>query len=336
MIINQGKRIDYVDFAKGLGILAVILSHCYIPDTYLQKYLYSFHMPLFFFLSGMFFKDVRAKIIFSKRVKSILIPYTFFSIISLILYFILSNIGVIVPFDEQVIKVIGVFYGNGINGWMFNITLWFLLCLFCVEYIFLIVVRFSYTDKKLGGLLFCLAVLGYLDYLFMPVRLPWGADVAISGTVFYGLGYLFNKHEKNILNYIKQYRFGIIILSLLISHFAAYFNDQVDMSYNYFGNIVLFYLSAMSGIIFILLISIKIGSVKFINFLGNKSLIILGTHTLFLIVLGSLLHRMNIEFSLYSKVIIMFPLVVLVELVVIYFISKYFGKFVGEKAQSLS
>lgn len=48
-------RIVYVDIARGLGILLVVLGHLYIPRTPLNL-IYFFHMPLFFYLSGMFHK----------------------------------------------------------------------------------------------------------------------------------------------------------------------------------------------------------------------------------------------------------------------------------------
>ena len=52
------KRLHYIDIAKGIGILLVALAHNdlagYAP--FLYHWIYSFHMPLFFFLSGLFFK----------------------------------------------------------------------------------------------------------------------------------------------------------------------------------------------------------------------------------------------------------------------------------------
>jgi fucose 4-O-acetylase-like acetyltransferase len=52
------QRIAYIDFLKGFTILLVILGHCIeFNDTdywnnIVFRYIYSFHMPLFMFLSG--------------------------------------------------------------------------------------------------------------------------------------------------------------------------------------------------------------------------------------------------------------------------------------------
>ena len=50
-------RIEYLDIAKGIGMILVYIGHCRIPgDNPLFQWIYSFHMPLFFFISGLLFK----------------------------------------------------------------------------------------------------------------------------------------------------------------------------------------------------------------------------------------------------------------------------------------
>ena len=46
-------RIGWIDTAKGIGLLCVILGHLSIPLV--DAWVYFFHMPLFFFLSGVVF-----------------------------------------------------------------------------------------------------------------------------------------------------------------------------------------------------------------------------------------------------------------------------------------
>ena len=42
------KRISYIDMAKGIGIILVVLGHSIFPSENLTTWIYSFHMPLFF------------------------------------------------------------------------------------------------------------------------------------------------------------------------------------------------------------------------------------------------------------------------------------------------
>ena len=49
--MEKTKRLAWVDMAKGWGMLAIIVSHVFTGHT-ISRWLYTFHVPLFFFLSG--------------------------------------------------------------------------------------------------------------------------------------------------------------------------------------------------------------------------------------------------------------------------------------------
>ena len=65
----QEERINWVDIAKGIGIVLVLLGHAprdsmrmqYPLIDFLYYFIYSFHMPLFFFLAGMIFGHTQIK-----------------------------------------------------------------------------------------------------------------------------------------------------------------------------------------------------------------------------------------------------------------------------------
>lgn len=52
--MDNSKRIDWVDVAKGVGIFLMVMGHSSMPDA-VNRWIYSFHMPLFFLLSGLVF-----------------------------------------------------------------------------------------------------------------------------------------------------------------------------------------------------------------------------------------------------------------------------------------
>lgn len=71
---NNNQRILWIDMAKGYGIILVIIGHWNIP--YLTDYLYAFHIPLFFFLSGVVFSLKYDFVSFLKtKVRHIVVPY---------------------------------------------------------------------------------------------------------------------------------------------------------------------------------------------------------------------------------------------------------------------
>lgn len=83
--MNQGepvtsRRLQYVDITKGIAIIAVIVGH--VAMSYSSKSVFAwrveaacftFHMPLFFILSGYFLKP--DKYSFRRDVRHLIVPY---------------------------------------------------------------------------------------------------------------------------------------------------------------------------------------------------------------------------------------------------------------------
>ena len=78
------ERIGYIDAAKALAITLVILGHCdcsCIP--YLSRFIWSFHMPLFFILSGMFVQPRPIGEALKKYARVYLLPYFLVSLVGI-------------------------------------------------------------------------------------------------------------------------------------------------------------------------------------------------------------------------------------------------------------
>ena len=85
--LEINKRVEWIDFVKGLGMLLVIIGHCKIPNPY-WKIIYMFHMPLFFVVTGFVYSPKKNEVDNITYVKSVskkyLIPYLVFSLIGLV------------------------------------------------------------------------------------------------------------------------------------------------------------------------------------------------------------------------------------------------------------
>lgn len=78
------KRIPQLDIAKGIGIILVVLGHALPTDSFVRLIIYSFHMPLFFFLSGLTLKKVKPEDNMKDIVQSehkLFVTYIFYTII---------------------------------------------------------------------------------------------------------------------------------------------------------------------------------------------------------------------------------------------------------------
>lgn len=77
------ERLNYIDFMKTSGIYLIVLGHMFpSPGT---NFIYSFSVPLFFFISGfLFYQQKNFNTFFIRNFHSLIIPYLFINCISLI------------------------------------------------------------------------------------------------------------------------------------------------------------------------------------------------------------------------------------------------------------
>ena len=73
------KRIEFIDLAKGICMIALVLGHCGVTPLITG----SDTLPLYLIISGFFFKEYsNAQTFFTKKVNGILIPFIFFYLIA--------------------------------------------------------------------------------------------------------------------------------------------------------------------------------------------------------------------------------------------------------------
>lgn len=72
----NSKREIWLDYVKAIGIILVVAGHCNLPES-IRNYIYLFHMPLFFFVSGYLFpKSINStKEFLKKKAQRLLYPY---------------------------------------------------------------------------------------------------------------------------------------------------------------------------------------------------------------------------------------------------------------------
>jgi fucose 4-O-acetylase-like acetyltransferase len=167
-IINEGgfvkvndmakERVNWIDYAKGIGIILVVIGHGWVSDTsMLSIWIYSFHMPLFFIISGMLIKDNTLKLptwqIVKKYAKSILLPYYIFS-----LFIILVEIC------KDILKkdftLMGVIRNIGKSLFLQGIQAeWFLPCLFVAVVCVCFILKKIKCTKVVGLVLLVIALI---------------------------------------------------------------------------------------------------------------------------------------------------------------------------------
>lgn len=329
----EKKRDATIDIAKGIGIYLVCLGHT-TSNEVLLKWMYSFHMPLFFFLSGIFHSQAENYFeFFKKKTKSLLVPYLFFAT-TLFLFFLLISRKIGFSAGESLSvkeNFIGIFIGTDIKGFSqvsWGGQLWFLLALFLVVNIMYFIKKLSLKTQILVNILMIL----FNFYLSKKIDfyLPWCFLTVLVAFNFYWFGNYFRNdilNRKNISNLILL---SLLIINLITSHL----NGKVDMWGNSYGNLILFFIGAYSGILFLIFFIKKfILNNKFLEYIGKNSIIILAFHNrirtltrvFFVYFLGREIPNGNIIFDLvYSwwEILLCIPIIVI--------LNKYFPFFIGK------
>lgn len=259
------ERYKELDLMKGIGILLVYLGHSFnLPDFKWTKILfflgstaYSFHMPLFFFISGLFSntnKEINLEKFYKGKIKRLLIPYLF---INLIDFFPRTLFPQLVNSEFGGVKEV-LFYGTKIS--------WFVYTLFIIFMVFPFLDKYILKKDKyyLFGLL--LIILNYLK-IFNNIGI-FSLGAVINYLLFFYLGYIIKPlYKEKLKNGIGSKNLIFLIISTVFLSFSyKYFY------LNYFNSIIF----AVLGILFILNICLRIKEetiiYKIFNFLGINSL----------------------------------------------------------------
>lgn len=234
------ERITYLDIAKGISILLVMVSHsCGFPfET--GKYFTAFYIQLFFIVSGLTYKRRRTvKENVLRRVKGIIVPYFIYNIIIVVINIVLGKIGNIKLLLET---IEGILYSRycyypidymGENRYFLRIgnsPLWFLTAMFISSCIFYILVE-CINERRINLYIWSIVLIVLTIMLKqLPILLPWSIDTAFLGALFMLIGY----YGKNI--FIKEMKWKESLIVLLIYLTCSYYNDGINISIRQYGN----------------------------------------------------------------------------------------------------
>ena len=267
--MEEKVRYEWVDQLRGIGIFSVIYGHNF---PFLEHYIYSYHIPLFFVIAGMFHpKTIHQKAILH-RAKSILAPYFIWSLLLYTFWLVLGrHYGNSATLNLDPINgLVGVFYAQGDIAYMdWGIPMWFLPCIFLSFLLFSIVQKIQHKVLRISFWLLCI-VFGFTYPMYSNFHLPWSIDVACVSLLFYGLGFYF----KNKIHHLKKNTkvYIVLIFAFIVSVTAGMLNSKIDMYRSEYGNLFLFIISAFSGVLCFTLLVKQIKFHKFLSFLGRNTI----------------------------------------------------------------
>ena len=292
MTNNSKVRLNYLDSAKGIGIILVCIGHAItnaesaIDSDYsiLLQFISQFHMPLFFMLGGMVFSDkyLTNPIKSSwRKFKAYYIPFVVYNMIFVLLHNVMYKAYIFRDVYDARMFVKKIFHVLTMHIQDICGAMWFLRCLLTIVLMFIWI---RYVSCKLfkGKYQECItAIVVIVLVLFSQTTMCPGffkINLAFYYMIFYYIGYLIRKYD--ISNMIKKYKVVLVILGLII-------NICVAMRFTYaiggesigYINILRFVVQVIGSIMVLALVQWKVvADSRVLIELGKKSLDIMALH----------------------------------------------------------
>lgn len=280
-------RETWIDALKGWGMLLIVIGHVWslsdVPVWYM--WMFSFHVPLFFFASGLTLKPDTLPLgsFLRRRVGTVLVPYLFYALVGygfyLAGYFAAAAAGKTVAQFAYGLwwPLFGVFYGSVGDGLLVNSPLWFLPALFLAQGVVYALHRLGWTWwARYAALLVLFAITAIIEE---RIKLPMSLLPAMGAAVFVQIGLDFRRwrawpHWSRTTHW--GWLAGLLALSLL-----SPLNGAVGLAGPTVNQPVLFLLFALIGIGFsVQLARLLDAALPWLAVLGRHSMGILVTHML--------------------------------------------------------
>lgn len=266
------KRIPWIDWSKVIAIYFVVLGHFVAKSNTTNiifvHWIYSFHMPFFFFISGYLFKIKEKRFVdLLKRVfHSLILPYLGLNLISnlfLVPTWILSGTG----WNEQIFYFITA-DGGGQSG-----PTWFLVAL---AWIWIL----SWWILNLRKPIQYITLLSSIIFAYCFPYHPWlRADVSIAALPFFMVGQYLRRRDW--LRDISGRALISFVMFFFLSIIGVYYNDGVNIYDRDFGpSPFLYYPLAFIGIGQLVAFSMLLNKLRFkvIEILSMGTIVIMGLH----------------------------------------------------------
>lgn len=354
---NNSDRVYWIDVAKTIGMFLVYYGHVVEvmankgshPAFQQFKFIYSFHMPLFFIMAGFFFKRrypselTEIKLLFYKRV----IPVFYFGLLTLPIWPVYMNrfLGRI-DWHELGIKVFHYLRGHP----DLNTITWFIVCLFTTEVIAIFVLR--RVNKTIPGLLIAAIFFHFGLLMTLNIRAAvtslgiskntWYIHEALVAFGFYTVGYVTFKYFEALSKTGPLIRFmvGLVALALTVYTFdknIPYQGFTVILKNSNHGFSGFFILTALSGSAAVILFSTLIPKNRVMDVIGRNTLILVATagifHSFINPYLANRLNNLDSFLWVTLTSLILAVASIALSLPFVWFLNKFTPQFVGKPFQ---
>ena len=263
------------DMMKFAAIMAMIVGHC--VHDWRQTIVYCWHMPLFFFVGGYFFKPSAITSAIKYNAKRLLIPYLICSVIAIL--FICGN-NIFSPNTNITKLITPLFFGGGqFLGNYYIYQIWFFVALFICSIIYTIINNYTSNNLHRTIIVVIISTIGYCLGQYYTTDIPFLIPQACIATIFFHVGYLYKEYNSITpkSHSFVWWFFSIIFVSWSFSIGA------IDVLIDKYPLFPINILGALGGTFVVMQLCFYASSIapkisKKIAFLGSLSILIFSVH----------------------------------------------------------
>ena len=173
MLLQEKKRYDYIDWAKAISIILIVLGHMLPSGCWPKVLAYSFHVPIFAIIGGVLFSAPKTWRDFGKKclgfTRRLIIPYIIWFTVFCSFYWMnpetMPSIAVKSATKDfgELIKYF--FFYERSTVW--NAAMWFMPCYIIISFLFLLFTRIS-KGNRIASL--CLSISSFATVVILEKK----------------------------------------------------------------------------------------------------------------------------------------------------------------------
>lgn len=272
MTTKISKREKWVDIAKGIAMMLVIVGHSLKygsgAQNIIRGIIFSFHMPIFFILSGVTSNSFNnetdllnnAAKLFKKTVM-----VAFYIFLVRIIYSVIKNGFNInwIPFLRD--RLLAFVFASGVDVNVYGVKIpalgmmWFLVCLFFSRVVYNYV---NLKHQKINERIIILLIIFAIGYSISQIQwLPFCLDLSLIVVIYYEAGKLFKSYKSKIGYRIILISFVLWTISFIVSY--KFGGDYLELAQRRFPFFPISIMSSIFGSIFICCLSMKLANINY-------------------------------------------------------------------------
>ena len=310
-MLGERKRLDYIDWAKTVSILLIVVGH-FLPGMAAPKvWMYSFHVPIFAILGGILLSPPKTWKDYFKRnlglLKRLVVPYVIAFVLSCAVYWIFNADNMPLYAVKEATRDIQTLLKYFVfleRKTVWNQALWFLPCYAVCSFVMLLFLKLT-KGKRIFSLI--LSALSFITLLELErraitinlfgVKDAFGMKNYFLMLGFLSLGYAMRPFFDRCLEMVENPRknpllYGAAATFMMLSFVCLKCNENpknytgynhISLYSGYYNDLTLFVIFAILLSVTLIMALMLLPRVSFANLVSRNSLFIMMTHMTFLL-----------------------------------------------------